>query len=214
MSERLQDEHEALRSSTAKMLNLDVDNLTAAQSVRLDRCCVLRLLVSDLRGKQLRGEQINVREFVDASESLELMVGGRLDTLAAAHDFSGAKEELRALFQRRADAIERRREREAEALESSKLIPDPGSGEAQSGDGVSLPPSAAPDAPAAGSWPVLIGPPPQSAPPPERVESAEEKMSRVNSRPVPAHYLKQDEPWRSHIDANGEIISPWFRPSG
>jgi hypothetical protein len=55
--------NEALRVSTAKMLSLDINNLTAAQSVKLDRCCMLRLLVDDLRAKQLSGQQIDVREF-------------------------------------------------------------------------------------------------------------------------------------------------------
>jgi hypothetical protein len=75
------DEHtklfnEALRVSTAGMLGLNISNLTAAQSVKLERACFLRLLVDDLRAKQLSGQQIDVREFVAASESLERMVGG------------------------------------------------------------------------------------------------------------------------------------------
>ena len=53
-----------------------------------------------------------------------------------------------------------------------------------------------------------------SSPPaaPAQVETAEEKMARVNNQSPPAHYLKlADEPWRRHIDASGEIIAPYWR---
>jgi hypothetical protein len=227
MSERLQDEHEELRSSTAKMLDLDVGNLSAAQSVRLDRCCVLRLLVSDLRGKQLRGEQINVREFVDASESLERMMGGNPAAAADPHDFSAAHAELAALLDGRMKALEHqmardpdaaRREFElklARAIENHKpneqgansaLIPDPGGGDECDGDVVHRPSPRA----AAGSESVQVEPP-EPAPPPM---TDKQKMDAANSKPVPSNYLKgPDEPWRRHVGPDG-VIAPWFFPHG
>jgi hypothetical protein len=56
----------------------------------------------------------------------------------------------------------------------------------------SVPPSSAAPTGGGGEPPMLIER--QPAPPPPRVESAEEKMARVNSAPVPAHYLKSTEP--------------------
>jgi hypothetical protein len=63
----------------------------------------------------------------------------------------------------------------------------------------------------AGDPPVLVEPTP--APPPQRVESDVERMNRVNSTPAlpPA---REPEPWRKFVDADGNIISPWFIPHG
>jgi hypothetical protein len=105
-----------LRASTARLLGYDDANpLTAAQQIRLERAIALRLVIDDAQGRQMRGEQINVREFVDASESLERLVGGDPEK-STAHDFSGAREELARFLAGRAAAIEKRAQREAEAL--------------------------------------------------------------------------------------------------
>lgn len=62
----------------------------------------------------------------------------------------------------------------------------------------------------AGSRPPV--PPAAPAPPPKRVESDVERMARVNAQPVPSHYLKQpDGEWRRHLDADGNIVAPYFR---
>jgi len=123
---------------------------------------------------------------------------------AAGVDFAGAKEELRQFLAQRADAIEKRREREAKAIESSKSFSYPGSSDALSDEGVPQPPSAAPDAPATRGLPTE---------PPQRVETAEERMARVNSVPaIPPRGPREE--WRDYIGADGAIISPWFIPHG
>jgi hypothetical protein len=64
-----------------------------------------------------------------------------------------------------------------------------------------------------------VHPSPPAAPavPPQRRESDVEHMNRINDEnraKIPQHYLKQDEPWRNHIGAGGEIIAPYFVPHG
>jgi hypothetical protein len=74
------------------------------------------------------------------------------------------------------------------------------SGDASDSGALPPPPSRAP----AGDHPLLVEPPPpaqtSNQPPlPKRGE-------------IPAHYLKQDEPWRQHLDADGNIVAPYFQP--
>jgi hypothetical protein len=110
-----------LREETAAMLKLDVNNLTAAQSVRLDRASTLRLELNDIEERKLIGAQFDTAKYIAASEALERMLGGNPDQPAAAETdeqrrerwanetFAGAAEELNALLGRRHDAIEQRR---------------------------------------------------------------------------------------------------------
>jgi hypothetical protein len=212
--------YNSLRASTIALLGYgDVDTLSAAQEIRVSRAISLRLIVDASQAKQLRGETIDVRAFTDASESLERMVGGNPDA-STAHDFSGAREELRQFFARRADAIRKRDERLAEAKAASSLVLDasntdaskPAGGDAQYDHAVAHPALIDPAAAAGGGWPTEPTSSPQSAPQPAL--SDVEKMDRANAVPVPQHYLKQpDEPWRKFVNSDG-IISPWFRPSG
>jgi hypothetical protein len=212
-----------LRATTAQLLGYaDADNLSAAQQIRLERAVSLRMICDDTAARQMRGQPIDVRAFTDASESLEKLCGGSPDAPAAGHDFSGAREELARHFDRLAEAHERRLARdpnkaradlelkiqaaiEKHTLSDPALVLDP-AGSDERDRSVAHP----------GPSPVAAGgsePAPQSAPQP--VLSDVEKMARANSVAVPQHYLKGPrESWRDHIDANGEIISPWFRPHG
>jgi hypothetical protein len=101
-----------LRADTAKLLDYDINNLSAWQSVRLDRASTLRLQLDDISAAQLRGDPIDMPRFILASKELEAMLGGNPEQTIAANDFSGAAAELEALFSQRALALERRRERE------------------------------------------------------------------------------------------------------
>ena len=53
MSDDLAERYRAIRASTAKLMSLDLDNLSSWQSVRLDRATVLRLELDTLASKQL-----------------------------------------------------------------------------------------------------------------------------------------------------------------
>jgi hypothetical protein len=232
--------HKHLRVSTAKLLGYGgVDDLTAAQEIRVDRAITLRLVIDDAQAKQMCGSAIDVRQFTAASEDLERMCGGNPET-STTHKFAGARQELAALFEKRAEALARRDLRiEAEmAMDPNKFrreleeklacaiakhgktIPDPAKGigisytdpassAAQSDLGVAHPPPS-PAAPTGGGWA------PPAAPPPRRVETDLERHERINAAPVPPGYLKQEDelPWRDYIDADGNIASPWFRPHG
>jgi hypothetical protein len=226
-----------LRASTAKLLGYaDADNLSAAQQIRLERAVSLRMICDDTAARQMRGQPYDVRAFTDASESLEKMCGSDPNAPTAGHDFSGARAELERHFERLAEAYERRLARDPAkaradlelkiqaALEKHgkptdygqvhlPLDSDPAGGPAQHDGAVTLPAPIAPAAAAGGcEHPVLIEPPPQSAPPPERVETDVEQMNRVNSIRPPDRYLKQpDAEWRAWVDENGIRSSPWSR---
>jgi hypothetical protein len=114
-----------MRKSTADLLGYDLTaKLTAAQSVRLDRAAVLRLELDDVQSRQLAGLPVDMAKFVVASEALERLVGGAPEQTTASHDFSGAKEELARLLERRAEALARRREHD-EAARAAAAMPAP-----------------------------------------------------------------------------------------
>jgi hypothetical protein len=111
--------------STAELLGYDLSKLTPAQSVRLDRAASIRLEIDDLQSKQLAGLPFDLKTYVLASEALERLVGG--DPQKPATDaFAGARDELLRFLDQRAEALERRAERD----EKNKAIPNPG-GDAQ-----------------------------------------------------------------------------------
>ena len=62
---------EALRRSSAKLLRLNPDSLSAAQSVRVDRCAALRLLLDRFQSQQLAGGEIEAKPFIAASAELQ-----------------------------------------------------------------------------------------------------------------------------------------------
>jgi hypothetical protein len=59
------------RSEVASMLGYtDLDNLSPEQSLRLDIACSLRVLLDAQSGRLLRGESLDAREMLAASEAL------------------------------------------------------------------------------------------------------------------------------------------------
>jgi hypothetical protein len=224
--------YNSLRASTIALLGYgDVDTLSAAQEIRISRAISLRLIVDAAQAKQLRGEPIDVKAFVEASENLETMCGGDPGAPAAGHDFSRAREELARLLDGRAEAIERnmarepekfRRELEAKlarAIEKhGKPIPDPAKGigisyTAPAGgdarrEGVVPLPALEPAAAVSGGVPMLIVPPPQPAPPPQRNETDLERLDRINAQPANPAPGPLPE-WRRWVDENGVRTSPW-----
>jgi hypothetical protein len=63
----------ALRLQTCELLKLDPAKLLPADEILVARCGALRLLVSDCEAAQLRGEQIHVASYVEASRELETL---------------------------------------------------------------------------------------------------------------------------------------------
>ena len=102
--------HDQLRADTCQLLRYDIANLTPAQEVRLERALVLRLEIDDLTSRKLAsaGLPFDVKSFVAASESLELLVGGDPEQASPTDDFADAKEELNRFLVERAERVEAR----------------------------------------------------------------------------------------------------------
>jgi hypothetical protein len=111
-------QHEWLRRDTAKLLGYDYANLTAAESVRLDRAAMLRLELDDCQTKKLAGQPFDMNKYVVASEALERLMGGdpEVPAINHEHDFDGAFEELSQLLADRSDRLEMREERVSDVL--------------------------------------------------------------------------------------------------
>jgi hypothetical protein len=58
------------RADVASMLRYDSDNLSAEQATRLDIATALRVLLDNQTGKLLRGESLDARELLMASDAL------------------------------------------------------------------------------------------------------------------------------------------------
>lgn len=102
-----------LRVDTARMLRVDLSNLTPAQEVRLSRAIVLRLELDDFETKKLNGQKFDLKDYVVASESLERLMGSDPERPSSEVDFTGAREELLRFLDGRAAALERRDQRRA-----------------------------------------------------------------------------------------------------
>jgi hypothetical protein len=84
-----------LRLDTCRLLKYDINALTAAQEVRLERAVVLRLEIDDLATKKLNNQTFDIKAYVAASEALERLFGGEPDSpTPPVHDFEGAFERL------------------------------------------------------------------------------------------------------------------------
>jgi hypothetical protein len=105
-----------MRKLKAALLNCDLNDMTPAQSVRLDRAAALRLELDDIQGRQLAGLPVDMAKFVVASEALERMLGGNPEQPTNSPDFSGAREELNRFLVERAQRIAARELKESERL--------------------------------------------------------------------------------------------------
>lgn len=176
-----------LRRETAELLGYDIDNLTAAQSVRLDRAATLRLELDDIETRQLAGLPIEMAKYVVASEALERLVatahGNPEQTTSGM--FAGARAELAALVENLARA-EEYKAGAAAAREEAAMAAE------------------ALDAP---REPPAIEPPPRTRP------VLVQPVAEPPPRDIPSHYLKQNqkrEPWTDYLDGSaGSRGSRW-----
>jgi hypothetical protein len=223
----------SLHASTTMMLGYDgVEHLTAAQMLRVDRAITLRLLTDDLQARQMRGEVIDVRAFVTASEDLERMVGGNPASPPAEARFGmGARARLRSLIEKTVlgpdpDAHERELARDPEGARRkfeehlAECVAKYGSPESFNPGGVALtqtevaPASSPPVAARGESAPVE---PPPEPPRPDNVVPID-GTARANPTRPPDHYLAEhqhrNEPWRDYVYGGGGIIvaPPWPPP--
>jgi hypothetical protein len=186
-----------LRADTAKLLDLDPNNLTPAQSVRLDRAASLRLQLDDIQAAQLRGEQIDMPRFILASKELEVMLGGQPDA-SPTFDADKVAADLEKSIQSLIDV------RASKAAEAEAEIPDPDGGDAHrnlDAQWDNRPPAAA-----GSNLPAPIRQPNNVVP----IDGA----ARANANLPPAHYLRdgQREPWRDYQEGRVTGPSPWPLP--
>ena len=95
-----------LRRDTARLLGIDLQNITPAQEVRLSHACMLRLELSDIEERKLNNQTFDVKAYIIISEALETLLGG--DPAAprtVTHDFDGAFEALSRLLSDRSDRL-------------------------------------------------------------------------------------------------------------
>lgn len=90
---------EALRRSSAKQLNLDPDNLTAAEATRVDRVCALRVCLDRMTSAQLAGAELDARSYIAASQELEKLLGGDPERPTSAFATHESQLKLRALIE-------------------------------------------------------------------------------------------------------------------
>ena len=170
-----------LRADTARLLKLD-GALTPSQQVRVDRAASLRLLLDQLQQRQLAGEEIDARQFVTASETLETLLGGNPEVATSTLASGEARAKLRALIETTLAAGEA----DDAARDAERSLRD--EQQAALAAGASVEP--------APSTPATVAPPP-----PERPANV-----------VPLHYLRegQREPWRDFHDGRAPTgPHPW-----
>jgi hypothetical protein len=106
-----------LRKETAELLGLDIDDLTATQSIRLDRAATLRLELDDIESRKLQGATFDAVKYIAVSEALERMLGGQPEQPSSDRDlFAGARDELERFLVARAQRIEARDQNRDAAL--------------------------------------------------------------------------------------------------
>jgi hypothetical protein len=186
---------ERLRKETATLLGLDIEHLTPAQSIRLDRAATLRLELDDIESRKLVGAQFDAQKYIAISEALERLMGGDPATGADGDfearynarvqaEFAGAREELSALLSSQAHNLEARDERECVKFRA-EVAELKAANERLRG----LHPPAAKSGVNAGldATPTL---------PPEQTTSPQPPLPPPNASP-PASYLRAaPEPWR------------------
>jgi hypothetical protein len=222
MTVTLSEIHEELRRSTAKMLDYDYANLTAAESVRLDRAAMLRLELDDCQNKKLASQPFDMNKYIAASEALERLVGGQPEQTTGPHH-DAAVLQVEGMIGRLIAAKEYAdHERDADAREREEMaaiaaadddgwrawreeMSQPAGGYARrDNSAVTHPALIEPSAPASGPLPLT------GSLAAKRVESAEEKMARVNS--TPALPPRGEQPWKAFEDDGSRTA--WFRPHG
>jgi hypothetical protein len=181
--------YDRLRAETAEMFDYDLASASLTQGLQIDLVSLLRLEIDTMSGRVLAGETVDLQRLVAAHGLLQKMLPAQALVAPApggGHDFAGARAELTQFLIKRANALERREQRESERLreenarltEEIRLLRAARESEQQ----------------------------PPAPPPPTNVISID---GAARAKP-PARYLKQREPWDSHDD--GAIAVPAWLP--
>jgi hypothetical protein len=189
-----------LRSQVCVMLRLDESNLSPGDQVLVARVGALKLLVSDMEAATLRGERIDVAEYVRASEALEHAV--RADRQMADGSptaLEDARQKMREVLGMVApDVLEEAERSEVELLQERVAELQQENDELRE----QAPPPPPPAEPAEQPSENVI---------PFDPEQPKYHASRTPDGRPPAHYLKDSqprEPWCDNSD--GVVVAPYF----
>jgi hypothetical protein len=173
-----------LRKETAALLGLDIDNLTAAQSVRLDRCSTLRLELDDIESRKLQGAAFDAVKYIAVSEALERLVGGHPEQTANNPNYDAALAAVEQSIQGVIDVHHlKAAERDTETMMREEMAAIAAASNCASGDaheGERPAPAAAPadDAPARVTDAARL-------PPPAEHPLRSHSMNNPNTEPLP-----------------------------
>jgi hypothetical protein len=173
--------YEALRVETARMLGLELADLSPADGLRLDLTSLLRLSLDSLQGVALSGKEVDLSRLQACYGMLAKLLPAAVEAPPQLREDHSVRAKVTALLNGYETA---RRFEEAESDE--RLM------EAQSADALA-------EKTAALTCLLLGTPPPAAlapASPPKQTTSPQPPLPPPSSAP-PAHYLRQpDEPWR------------------
>jgi hypothetical protein len=173
------------RQRACELLGLDPSSLRPPDEILVNRVGALRVLVTDYEAAQLRGERIDVAEYVRASEALEALVRADrrlIDGSPAAEE--DARNRMREVLSRIAPEIVAQSDAEDAAVERAELAAEA--------------PEPEPDLPADPE------PSPKNVVPFPPVEQPKYYPGRTPDGRPPPHYLKQDD------SSGGTIMPPFF----
>lgn len=183
--------YEALRISTAQLLNLDADNLSPADGLKLDLTSLLRLTLDGLQGAALAGREIDLGKLQSCYAMLQKLLPQAI-AAPVVHESSAARRRLAELI----DAIAEVEadEKDARIAELQTLLAEKTSALAAVIGEVASKPAAppTPDSKVSPATNVAPDQPMQTSPQPPLPSS---------KSGVPQNYLKTgSEPWRRFVE--------------
>jgi hypothetical protein len=207
--------HRRLRTESAQLMGLDLNKLSAIESVQCDLIGVLLLEIDSLQSASISGRLIDMGRLADAVRILKslmpdapLAADGDFEARHAqrcAEEFAGAREKfsnLMAAQHERHEASLRSDNPAVRAAALRTLSPAVNEIIAEKDAEIARLRDLLPPAETA-SPPTPIPPPPERTPPPPNV---------VPMRNVPEHYLAQPrEAWRDFVRPDGSIGGPGDR---
>jgi hypothetical protein len=212
------------RRDTAKMLGINLGNMTAAQEVRLARCCMLRLELDDIEARKLSNQQFDIKAYIAASEALERLMGGDPVTGADGDfetrynervqaEFAGAHDKLSQLLSDHAAHHEAALLSDNPALRAAALRHlSPGVNAIIAELKAEIAALKLANEQLCGLHPPPATPTPEQTTPPQTSNQPPLPPRSPTNTPPAAYLAKYDEPWRPYVVEGG--VSTSLPPPG
>jgi hypothetical protein len=110
--------YEALRVSTAQLLNLDLANLSPADGVRLDLTSLLRLLLDSMQANALSGQEVDLAQLRSCYEMLSRLMPQAVEAPPQAREDHSARDKVRRLIEGYVTAREHEENERVASLEA------------------------------------------------------------------------------------------------